>query len=484
MGVGFHRLSGTDGALTVGGVVLAAAAGAGAAAAGYWALIPIGLAVGVLIARFAWRGISRGTPESPNWLLIALPTSLSTSAISNAVTVAILAALGVLSLAATVPADRTFRLGVAALTIPAVTLAIALRPNPPSSTLGVIALVLGLLVTLRAVSLSHSREHALVSLIDGVGLFSVASVVLWLAGVVGKSERTAALDNSITGGDRIIFPLSTSLAATPAMASVYLAAVAPILIASRQHRLPRLLAAGCAAAILILSNTRIAMAVAALLCLVLLLAPKVLRRAAPILVGGSFLVPFFYPDIRDGVGWMMRTAGSYLPWLVRREEHAADLNGRERIWANALTFYSDRTGLWRQMVGFGSYGHAESGASSSYYRNFTGFGDKRLVTPHNSALQLLFDGGWLALGVVVVVTVLVAWRLARRPSPPYLAALSLLVAIALSAVTEVLISPGHAQPTFWVYLTLCVVVLSSDRPASPAPRTSSPRMSATGQPPH
>jgi hypothetical protein len=401
------------------------------------------------------------TYQHPNFILVALPSVLSTAAISRPLSVYATVALGLVAFAMR-PNSRLILTWECAI-LPVAAIAIVARPNYPTTGFSVVFFCLGCIVLARAIYVSTSRASAITSLIDGVGLFLAVSVGLFELGIRGTQERTAGLENSLTGGVRAFFPLSGSLGATPAMAAVYLAAVMPILITQRGGRWARLLCVGAALSIFILSDTRASLLGALFLAAWVLLAPRMFRRLAPWLVGTSMAVALIYTYIQAAVGYLMVAASDYVPWLVRQGEKPATLNGRDFIWSNSVSYYVSQIDWIRQMIGFGAYGHAASGASSTYNSGFRGFGDRRLITPHNSTIQLLFDGGWLITGTVVTTLIITALLLARRTTPVDLAALATLVALAVVGITEVGLSPGHAQPTWWILLALNVITFTSGR---------------------
>jgi hypothetical protein len=450
--------------------VVAFAGGIAAALWGYWILllVAVGL-VGVLVAG-VWRRTGRNfgpitaPTVTPNLALIALPTILASSAVSIRAGVYATALAVVLTFWIR-PPNGGIKLAWPCAILPAAAFVIVLRPNYPSTAFTVLFFVLGSIAIVRAVQVSESKSSALVSLIDGMGLFSVASIVLWLAGFNGVHDRTAGLENSLTGAERVIFPLSSSLAATPGLASVYIAAVIPILIVFRQYRFRRLIAVVCAGSIFVLTDSRVSLVGALVLVACVLLTPRLFRAAAPWVTAVSLIVPFIYGYVQDAVGRVLTGASSYMPWLVRAHEKASTLANRDYIWSQSISFYTVRVDWVHQAFGFGSYGQAESGASA--YWGFSGFGiDEQLLTPHSSMLQIFFDGGWLIASIFAATIIYIAWVLSRRTSPIDLAGSSMLAALSIVGSTEVALSPGHAQPTWWVLLALSMIVFSRARPAS------------------
>lgn len=460
-----------DWALVTVGLFMALLAGGAAAVFGYWVLLPLPIALLAGIAYLAWRRVNETTRSAtevvrPNVVLIVLPTVLASYAISLNIGAYLTALLTVIAFAVKRPQDGRVELTWACAIVPAVALAILFRPNYPTLGFHVVIGVLACVVVARAVCLSESKLSALVSSIDGVGLFLVASLVLWYVGFNTTQGRTIGLDNSFTGGSRAVFPLSSSLAATPAMASVYVAAAIPVLIVVRRHRIPRLLLVACAAGIFVLSGSRTALLSGLFLAAAVLLVPRLFRVVAPWFVGAALIVPFVFGSIQDTVGRSVTAIGSLVPGLIRSSSEAFTLSGRDYIWTQAIAYYADRIGWVNQMLGFGAYGHAESGASASYYRSFGGLGrDDRLMTPHNTMLQILFDGGWLFALILAGTLIGLAWKMSRdaRIAPMNLPALAMLVALSIVSITEVTLSPGHAQPTWWVLLTLTMITFAREQ---------------------
>lgn len=451
--------------MTVVGLVLAGATGVATVVYGHLLLVAVSVLLFGVLAAAVWRrgGVTMGKrPETtPNWVLVILPTGLSGASVS----VAVGAGAAVVAAVATVwlrPQVTRVELTWACAILPAVAMFIALRPNYPATVFHLIFVVLACIAVALALPLSKSKTDALVSLVDGVGLFLVASLVLWLVGISGEADRTVGLDNSFTGGQRVIFPLSTSLAATPGMAAVYIATVIPILIAFPKRRILRLIVVACAVAIMVLSDSRVSLLGAVLLSACVLLIPRLFRGVAPWLVGFLWIVPLIYPLIQSVVG----AASSVAPWLIRADEQAGTLARRDFIWSQSREFYSTRIDWFHQAFGYGSFGHLKSGASAFYYGHFGGLGaEVRLVTPHSTILQILFDGGWLTACVLGGTIIYLAVVLARRSSTTDLAGLSMLVALVIVSITEVALSPSHAhaQPSWWVMVMLGTIVLSREK---------------------
>ncbi|MDH3051999.1 O-antigen ligase family protein [Gordonia alkanivorans] len=454
------------------GLILAGALGASSLILGYWLLVPVGVGFAFLVSYFAWVRISQRSIErsidgvTPNLLLIAVPTLLAASRISTQGAIAALIVVLVVSFLFDHRPSHQLGLTWACALVPIFAAFIVLRPNYPSTSVNVVFFIVGCVAVVRAVKISKSRASAFVSLVDGVGLFVVVSVTLWLIGFRSDGIRTNGLENALTGGERVVFPLANSLAATPNMAAVYCVGVLPIVLVSGRHRLPRLAVVVFCAIVFALTDARVSLIATIIVAACLIVLPRFVRVLAPITVAATFVVPFVYASFQQWVGNAVVQASSSVPWLVRPGEEASSLNQRDYIWTQTVDFFAQRVDWFHQLSGFGAYGHAASGASASYASRFEGLGrDDLLLTPHNSALQVLLDGGLFVLISFAIFLTWTAASLARRArrSPYELAGLGMLLMLSVISITEVAISPTHAQPAWWVLLGVCVITYTRER---------------------
>lgn len=464
--------SGTTPVVVGAGAILAIAVGAGAAVFGYWALLVAVLVLVCLFGLLEWKrsqlvvAASSGLEVPRNWALIAMPTLLASGAVSLSVGIAVMGCVVLASFSGKISNRGALLLRWPTLLLPVAGALIVTRLNYPSTALNAIFFIVSCVALIRVVALSESRISASVSLIDGVGMYVIVSVFLWVIGIRGSSERTSGLENALTGGERVEFPLANSLAATPNMAAIYCVAIVPVLVLTRQHLLFRLSVLAACIVVFALSDARVSLLGATLLAAFVFLFPRLFRLFAPALVAFSLAVPFIYASVQSIVGRVVSTASTQVPWLIRQGEEASTLNQRDYIWTQSIGFYRSDIDWIRQAIGFGAYGHAESGVSGVYASRFGGLArDDRLMTPHNSTLQLLFDGGWFVALVVAVMVLIMAVRFSKsaRRSPHLLVALSALVMVAVVSATEVAMSPSHAQPAWWVLVALSVICFSGDR---------------------
>ena len=452
-------------------------AGFGVTALGYWMPALMLVAVSSLLApslvRWDVGKVSQGALTKPNFVLIALPTAISLGVLSKAA-----ALLGLLALAGATfrerqPGTAGLQLNWACAILPAIGLAIAWRPNAPEfrgavgamSVWGSVAIfTVACLVIARAVVISDSKWSALTSLVDGAGLFLVLSVALRFAGVTG-TNRAAVGGNLLTGGERIGFPLTTSYAATPAVAAVYLVAIAPILMTTSQYRVPRLITSALAFAIIALGDRRSAsLAIVAVLGMVFF-APMLFRRFAPWLVGGALAIPFFADQVAGMTAKLSDAARSSAPILIRQGNNLD--TGRTFVWSRAMTFFHERVDVFHQFVGHGAFGHAASGAnrtyaSETYFKSFGYEGAKTFPSPHSTAIQMLFDGGWIVVIAFFATVSCMALVLSQDASRYAIPGLAALTALCIGGSSDVLLTPSQAQPTWWIFLVLATIVFSHE----------------------
>ncbi len=411
--------------------------------------------------RYATSTPVRKPPSPPslitNWPLVAIPTVFASHTIHIALGFALMVALTVAALRSS---GHQLTLTWPCAVLPLVSLSIALRWYDDRTMMKAVFVIWAVTITAFAVKRSASKTSAFVSLIDGAGLFSVASVVLWQVGFQSGSSRAGGFANSTTGGERIIFPLSTAMNTTPDVASVFLACVIPVIVAHREHRLLRLTAAGCATVVLIQADSRTGMIVAITVGACAVAIPAAIRRLAPPLIGLALIAPLIYNWTSSLIAWGLETSSSFAPWLIR-----STLNRREYIWERAFAYYQNQIDWIPQMLGHGVAGHARSGAVEYYWSSEFVAGTRESVSPHHSMLQILFDGGWLTAAIVLVTLVWTARYLARQPST--VLGLAALLALVLTGTTGVSLTPGDASETWWLLVAVVMIAWAKQAPANP-----------------
>jgi O-antigen ligase len=194
-------------------------------------------------------------------------------------------------------------------------------------------------------------------------------------------------------------------------------------------------------------------------------------RVGTIVAVAALFLPFEYPVIRPGIDAVTSRVSGVAPSLDRGTGELSELEGRAFVWRVSIS----RLGAFPKsnlLLGWGPNGHVESGLSSGYAYRFQGaYEAPRLISPHNSLLQELVDGGLVGaaglLGAVVVST----RRLTRmRNDPAALAALGLVVSISISGATENLLAPGSNTLPFAVLLAGAAAAAKPLRRAGQPPK--------------
>lgn len=421
-----------------------------------WAILIAAPILGaLLIALNRYRKLSglaaKAIPE-----LVLLPLALGLRPFSATWTLASLSALLLFALfrLRRAPKHRASPLPLIALAL-AIGLVILRAANPVDIAIAAVTLLLLLRVTART-----KLAAGVGSLVDGLGLYLIASVALYLAGIQspGAATRTGGLEGA-DGAIRVIFPLSSSLNLPPAIAAVCIAGL--VLVwreQGRARRLFRLLAFAAALAVLILAGARAPLLAAALPLLIALL-PNLSRIAAPVVTGFAVLSAWLLPGVISVAVPALQWGAQVIPTLFRSTaiDSTTALNGRQTIWASSWEF-------WRavpfedQLIGYGQFGQASSGASQSYAYIFgNALTNAGTASVHNSFLQQLFDGGWLGAAALSLFALwsTIRWaRTAKTTTLPHLAGISMLLVLAVLGTSEVTLAPGYSQETFWVFAAL------------------------------
>ncbi|MEZ0359018.1 O-antigen ligase family protein [Mycobacterium sp. SA01] len=406
----------------------------------------------------------------PNWLLIALPTAAALSNIQLRIALLAVVVIGAAAIVIAYRAADRVRLTLASLILPVGGLAIALRPNLPETQTAAFyyALVCGVMALV--VSQSHSRTSAVVSLVDGLGLLLVTAVALRSAGIGGTANAPVVMDNFLTGGERVFFPLAGALTSGPTLAAAYLVAAVLIIRRTDKFRMYRVVAAVAAIYVLVQGDRRSALFTAILLLVLATFAPRILRRLAPWAIGILLTSPFiltFTGDVTQQLNLWQR--------LQRvGEQNSQALNIRLQVWSRSIDFYQYGVDWFHKTFGFGTSGQYVSGASTTYRRFFSGLPGSASKSPHNSVLQALFDGGWIAALAFLMTVAWLAVVIARRNSEVDVASLSMLTLLASVGSTEALLAPGYVQPVWFTLVALGMIGFASDSPATLSPGTPTP----------
>lgn len=412
----------------------------------------------------------------PNLALIGLPTAVSLFNHTHYGAVAV-ALIILWELGRAQGLNKRLNASWLCAVLPALSIFIMFRPNDPTTPIDVIFFAMVLVAVVGAVYISNSRAEALVSLHDGVGVLLASSVALWLAGfqtaIVGEFGR-----NVLTGGERVLFPLSNTLAAAPTVAAAYIAALPLVMSANRRYRIGRLVALIAGSFILVQSDRRSALAAVAFALVILVLAPRMFRRLAPWATGIALTLPFL-TTYSNTLNSLITSTERLANPFRRVGEDTGSFNGRLQIWEKSLHFYQSQIEPLHQMFGFGTWGHVKSGASSTYSSIFAGLSRERAMkSPHSSLLQVIFDGGWVAAVGFTSILIGAAWVMSRRRSLTDLAGLAMLTVTSQVAGTENLLAPAPSSIPFWMTLVIVTITFSREtEPAPPGPGAAAPRES-------
>jgi O-antigen ligase len=429
------------------------------------------LVAGILV--LAARSQRRFLPdqsESPVVLsLLCLPTTVGLAAFNSVIAAA--AVVGMIALVLVQGRRRAGHLAHPWLVL-ALAAAVILPMSRPVAEGLSLFWRLGVCVVLILCVSRFPRPAVIMSLLDGVGVYLIINVVGYFAGLQSPAAggRTFALESS-TGGARIFFPLTGSLAVPPMMAAIFVAAGLICFEGRRSLRLPRVVAFAAAVFVLLGANTRVALVASVPVLLASLVAPRLLARLGPPAAVLPMAVPFVFPRLEDVVVRpLIEFVAGALPFLSRGDVSSdVTLESRSFIWRSAIRFWNTFVDFSHQLVGFGELGQRKSGASAAYAR-----GDPLLLnfSAHNSTLQQLFDAGLIGvLGLVVASLGAVALlaKSALRGSRVSLIGLSALLAGIVGGGTEVTQVPGYASETFWVFAGLVVAAAAGKGPR-PSPR--------------
>jgi O-antigen ligase len=351
-------------------------------------------------------------------------------------------------------------------------------PRPVTASVIALAISFTLLGSLRR----RARRDVISSVVDGLGLYLIASVLLHFVGMQSPSEslRFGGLETTIgLFGHRILFPLATSYATAPALAAGYLAGV-PALMFIRGGWRARLRPVAIPAALFVLlaADYRAPLLYAVLVGAAVIGAPTLLGKRAPALAIIMLLLPFWYSHAVS----VVTAVESRVSVLHRGEQSGGALSSRDLIWSRTLSQYYQFSTI-KKLVGFGTDGHVTSGASGSYAKVTRSFLDPSIAAqtpPHSTALQELLDGGIIGICLYLAVMTLTFRRLASEflvaSEPTLLAAIAMLLVFTATAGTEVAsaFSRAPAEPG-WLLAVLVLIVSTSNAPRDVTPPIRSTR---------
>jgi len=334
--------------------------------------------------------------------------------------------------------------------------AIVFRQGPLTLAAIYVIAVLVLVVTAKKVT----RATAYESLLAGIALYLVANIAGWLIGIESPSAaiRVGELGTSSTlFGTRIIFPFAISINEPAFIAGAMISAVIAIIVIHGRPRWHLWLGSIAGAIIMLGSNSRTAVLVAAAVSVALLI-PRLARVAAPYIVAIAMLLPFviqvFLPIISAFAEF-----GASNSFLARggTSQQISGLGTRGIIWTKALDYWTAYvTDFAHQLFGYGYNGHVSSGAWLSFSNGVTYISDRTALTAHNSILQTLFDAGLTGSAILLGVTVYTIFRYSRQANLLPLVAVG--INVATSAAVEVTLTPGFGSTAVLLLTYLTVFI--------------------------
>ena len=343
--------------------------------------------------------------------------------------------------------------------------AIVFRQGPLTLAAIYVLTILVLVVTAKKVT----RATAYESLLAGMALYLVANVAGWLIGIQSPAAaiRVGELGtSSILFGTRIIFPFAISINEPAFIAGAMISAVITIIAIRSRPRWYLWLGSIAGAVVMLGSNSRAAVLVAAAVSIALLM-PRLARVAAPYVVAIAMLLPFviqvFLPIISA-----LAEFGASSSFLSRggTSQQLSGIGSRGIIWTKALDYWTAYvTDFTYRLIGYGYNGHVSSGAWLSFSSGVTYISDRRALTAHNSILQTVYDAGLIGSAILLGVTVYTIFRYSREANLLQLLAVGVIVAV--SAAVEVSLTPGFGCTA--VLLLTYLAVFIPNKPNKVAP---------------
>jgi len=431
-----------------------------------------------LAALTIWLAVRRSllaTPPSAhpmNLPLVAIPTLLGVRVFNVNVALVGLAVICVIALIAGRNVNVRGRSGKGLVALLGFALVVVyIRPTNLTDGLVVAVTAITILASLRRTP----GEQAVDSIVDGVGVYLLVNVALHFAGVQSPGYATRLGGLGEADALRVIFPLSNSLNQPPALAALFIGGALLVAWRARPARRLFLLAAAGAAGYVIYAAGSRAPLIAAIVPVVLVLLPPVVRKVAGVAVAVFAVISAWVLPAVIGIAVpLVRWAGDFIPTLFRAGEVTAEnaLNGRQTIWDTGTHYFFELDGI-EQLLGFGQSGQIVSGVSNEYAWIFgRSVADPLGATLHNSFLQQLYDGGWVGFTALAVAAIVGAWRwgaMSERGGLHAMGGLSMLSVGLLLGMSEVSAAPGYGQESFWVVAMLLVAAFQAKQRTPPQP---------------
>lgn len=349
---------------------------------------------------------------------------------------------------------------------------VLVRPEQPRGHLIIFILLCVLLLRLL---ITVDARVILASIIDGAGLYLVVNVIGYMAGIqsIGAADRIGGYIES-SGFVRAIFPLSRSLDIAPAIASLYVAAAAFLILERGWIR--RWFRLACfAAAFIVVSEAgaRTALFTAVALPLIVFFVPFITRWLVQFMAVFASVSALFLTTIVSSIQSVaVPVLIAIAPSRDTRLGEIASLNNRDLIWTRSLNYWTNSIdGTFDQLIGFGQNGQYFSGASMTYADALAGtVRNSQYASLHNSFLQQLYDGGLVGWALLTLAIFWAGVRLSRRRrawGTQGIAAIVAICALLINGLTQVTIAPGFGQECFWLLTVLVAAACQSQRVIKP-----------------
>jgi hypothetical protein len=411
------------------------------------------------------RNAARG-PKT-NVAVVLLPTLISLQTISGLLSIFSLGLLALLLFAAKPKQRYSIQWGPLTLFV-AASMMVLIRPEPTIALafFGIVVVILCRII------FTETAKSIIGSLIDGAGLYLLINVVAYAAGLRSAGSSVRVLSSiEYRGFVRTIFPLSWGLDAVPTVASVYLAAIAFVILQTgTSRRLLRLACVAAAMVVLILGASRAAIVPAFLLPVAILLFPGTLRWIAQACTLIASIFPLVFAVASQFIASVLQPLVELVPGRDSNYQATRSLNSRDYIWSRSLGYWWDYvTDFSDRVFGFGQGGQLHSGAWTAYGRVISVVTrDPQNASMHNAFLQQLFDGGLLGW---LLLTASIFWasvRFSRHRAVLGVegkSAIAAISALMLSAIPSVSVSPGAShQVAFWLLLILVGIACQAPEP--------------------
>lgn len=331
-----------------------------------------------------------------------------------------------------------------------------------------------ILLALAVVNVSENHGTLVYSaVLDSVAIYLIANVVgYFILGIRSPIDayfsETGPVASSGLFDRRVVFPFSTGLTISPAMAATFVAGVVPVLNVSLKRRDILRLGGLTSAVIMILAaEGRGAMLMGLCIALLALLLPRLLVLVGPYLAIAFLCLPLWWGTVNQIIGpvlgWALqsfaRSSGGQEFFTLQNRTDVWDV-----IFRHALTADTAKV-----VFGYGARGQIPSGVAQEYLGAVGNYFQNREIFPsaHNSVLQQGLESGIvgaLLLLLVVGDAGLSLQRSLRRRisnwSSVEASRMSLLVMLIVLAGTgslEQTLATGSITETFWLFIFITLI---------------------------